>query len=479
MGMYRSILLIFILLPAAVAGLTAPFSIVTEAPIIILVNDDGVAALRPLAEILGAKMTVANETVMVTRNGKSFQCANGKKQALKNGVPCKLPITPFTREGICYVPVQSLVTALGGTYDISMDSENNPLTATIALPGAKPLRLSCTGYRVSHPDDFITDPALFIVDIDGRNQRQLSYGDEGIANIAVSPDGAMIAYCEHDAIILRKTNSPYAEKIFGAASSHYSGYSDLSFSPDSRRLLFCDLHRVKGYGDKSYVYYVNTDGSGQRFVTKGFNPRWSPDGKFIALADVDLHNILKVYLVDANLEHCHAIVEGCWSPCFSADGNNLLLYRRYAKPHADPKDKDPFYYLNTSIPLAGDGTASGPVREPAPPERQESEWTGCCHPRDNTFVYVNSHGIFVADIQNRSKKYRVLSADTSLLSSAPVFSPDGKSIAFRRAEKTFQSSLWIANVDGTGLRRITSMRDIYSFVFTPDGKSLLFAGSVE
>ncbi len=64
-----------------------------------------------------------------------------------------------------------------------------------------------------------------------------------------------------------------------------------------------------------------------------------------------------------------------------------------------------------------------------------------------------------------------------------AISPDGKKIAFRRFDfKIFASSLWIANIDGTGEKQLVDQEtffDIFAARFSPDSTSLVFAGSGE
>lgn len=64
-----------------------------------------------------------------------------------------------------------------------------------------------------------------------------------------------------------------------------------------------------------------------------------------------------------------------------------------------------------------------------------------------------------------------------------AISPNGKKIAFRRLDlKTYSSSLWVANIDGSDPKQLVSQTDffdIFAARFTPDSQSLIFAGSGE
>ncbi|MBI5030382.1 MAG: PD40 domain-containing protein [Chloroflexi bacterium] len=64
-----------------------------------------------------------------------------------------------------------------------------------------------------------------------------------------------------------------------------------------------------------------------------------------------------------------------------------------------------------------------------------------------------------------------------------AISPDGKKIAFRRLDlKTYSSSLWIADIDGSNAKQLVSQTDffdIFAARFAPDSQSLVFVGSGE
>ena len=51
-------------------------------------------------------------------------------------------------------------------------------------------------------------------------------------------------------------------------------------------------------------------------------------------------------------------------------------------------------------------------------------------------------------------------SDSWAISLGPVWSPDSKKLLFNRQSKSGQTSLWTANVDGTGLSRLTDTRSL-------------------
>lgn len=68
----------------------------------------------------------------------------------------------------------------------------------------------------------------------------------------------------------------------------------------------------------------------------------------------------------------------------------------------------------------------------------------------------------------------VLTNGTTLGDRGPVFSPDGKRIAFWTWDISYRATLWIADTDGSALTRLTSKgADMYP-AWRPDGKAILF-----
>ncbi len=62
-----------------------------------------------------------------------------------------------------------------------------------------------------------------------------------------------------------------------------------------------------------------------------------------------------------------------------------------------------------------------------------------------------------------------------------TFSPDGKKIVYSQLDyQTYSSSLWVANIDGSGAKRILEnnvFAAIYGARFSPDGQEIVFAES--
>jgi TolB protein len=99
--------------------------------------------------------------------------------------------------------------------------------------------------------------------------------------------------------------------------------ADPRFSPDGQRILYTTLH--DGFPE---IRLMNRDGSQSRFVTKGSQASWSPDGKSIVFIRDN-----QTYLRDLAAGQEKLVTpkewERCGVPAFSPDGRRFAVASRH------------------------------------------------------------------------------------------------------------------------------------------------------
>ena len=126
------------------------------------------------------------------------------------------------------------------------------------------------------------DVELFVVNVDGTDQRQIAdtYGDDYTP--VWSPDGTRIAFVHStqssDMVFVVNADGT-DQRMFASTPRHLWG---VEWSPDRSRIAFTVQRERNGVPS---VYVVNSDGSDLKSLGFGSRHRWSPDGSRIAFVD--------------------------------------------------------------------------------------------------------------------------------------------------------------------------------------------------
>jgi dipeptidyl aminopeptidase/acylaminoacyl peptidase len=304
----------------------------------------------------------------------------------------------------------------------------------------------------------------------------------------------------------------------------YEQVADPQISPDGSQIIY-----TRRYVDKladrweSALWLVNADGSKNRFLLKGSNARWSPDGtRIVYTADGEPSGTqIFVRWMDAEgaasqiTRVSDPIGDVKWSPDGKSIGFSMFVPSRNelkidlpaaprgAKWTEAPKYVDKLHYRfdrrgflrpgflhlfvvpadggtprqvtkgDWSIGYASEGQPAGVGWDWTPDGR-----TMVFDRRDTSALRRNVGDIYAVDVN--SGVVRKLTGQSGAWSS-PVVSPDGRRVAFRgypAMRVSYRAAdIYVINLDGSGLTKISGTldRDPAGLVWAPDGSGVYFS----
>lgn len=241
-----------------------------------------------------------------------------------------------------------------------------------------------------------------------------------------------------------------------------AGHATPSWSPDGRRIVF---QTKSGPG----LTVVNADGSGQQRLTIGTHPAWSPDGQRIAFgrAANKQQSDWDIFVMNADGSEQRRLVRHGTDPRWSPDGRTIAFVRRATL--------DGFNYDIYAVDGEG-GPARGLARSAA--YENDPAWS----PDGRRIAFVRGNDIWLMNADGSGPRRLTSGAARDR---APSWSPDGRTIAFdRRVGSIYQIS--VMNADGSGQRRLAlggAGRPLRALgatlgagpLWSPDGKQIAYS----
>lgn len=173
-------------------------------------------------------------------------------------------------------------------YLVNMDGTN--LIEITATPNAKNASSSWfpDGRRLAFSSNRSGRWQPYTMNDDGTGVRQVITSNEDVINVAVSPDGGMLAYiCGREICLANVDGSnPHILLKNGLPKDH------LAWSPDSSQLAFTQGNPNTA---RTSVYVLDLQGNTRRIANNGGWPAWSPEGTKIVFSS-DMGGVANLYL---------------------------------------------------------------------------------------------------------------------------------------------------------------------------------------
>jgi Tol biopolymer transport system component len=347
---------------------------------------------------------------------------------------------------------------------------------------------------------------------------------------AFSPDGKYIAYTTDDKgnldIMIQPVDGGAPMRVVDSDADD----AQPAWSPDGTTLAFISARDQGGrfvimpgpstfqtiLKDRNADIFISPafGGDAKKVVQNGYDPTWSPDGKYIAFRSA--HRSATVIFVttvytgsDEKLRQLTFDVGSAYQPCWSPDGEwivygslrpsrpyfalravsakggvprTLLEEESYPliRPWWSPDSKFIFFSSRRGGAVnlwrirffeSEEGPASQPIQVTA---GEGSHQNLCVAPNGQSIAFSTvSSFADIWELTLSSRKLRQVTFETGF-EEYPHLSPDGKTLLFER-EREGQRSAWTCDLNGKNLSKIVSDQIILPVAqWSPDGNRIVY-----
>lgn len=318
----------------------------------------------------------------------------------------------------------------------------------------------------------------------------------GAHNLALSPDGSMLAFAYHDDIWVVSAKGGVARRVTDNESE--SNYP--LFSPDGKWLAFANRR------DGTYKIYVTAVDGGPvvqltHFSANEIPSDWSPDGKSIAFVSRRNSIYPGIYTVDVNTGATHRLLQdniGLSSPRWTEDGKTLYYDRIAEFPWFRPRyhgsgagelwklnlesgkstliEANEFQHLWPTLGFGGKGlmavTATTLTPSSSPVNKSIGKWTDSIQRTPNVYWYFGGKKQRVTDLIGfEGTRFLTSAKDANLI----AFESGGKVFTNTPGTSPVQLSITLTEDYKTNPNVPTvSTTGANSPVLSPDGSRAVF-----
>lgn len=241
-----------------------------------------------------------------------------------------------------------------------------------------------------------------------------------------------------------------------------------AWSPDGRQIAF-----IGGPGD---LYVLDADGGEPRRLTQGATaPVWSPEGSKIAVTIPGEENFTETSHIDVldsdGSDRRRLVPFQAGNPSWSPDGKRIAFARWFAIDFTD------IYVV--------DADGSGLRRLTRSPRRGFGSDLPAWSPDGRRIAFVSSRledlesddygsDLYVIDVDGTGLRRVTTTPPATRGDSGPVWSPDGQRLAFVRSSSEGVSDIYVVEPDDGRVRRLTRAGRAGEPAWSPDGRRIVF-----
>ena len=279
-----------------------------------------------------------------------------------------------------------------------------------------------------------------------------------------------------------KSENAHTENVIQLADYlDFEAVSNPQISPNGEEVIY-SRRRIDKMNDKSVstLWIMNADGSRNRQFIDGSRAHWSPDGSRIAFVKSDKNDTPQIFVRFRDVEGVatqvtsfeHAPRSMAWSP----DGEHIAFVVR--------------------VPLKNEWSIKLPGKPKGAKWKNDPAIIDTLHYRQDRVGLTNTgfDHIFVVPAEGGTPrqitdgKWNVGQRGIGVIAGSPIlsWSPDGKTIAFDGPGKPIEAPHWfeshinIVNVASKEMTSLTDGHGVYGGpVFSPNGREVAFSGYPE